>query len=259
MPRLHLFEIEDQPWCPQVFRDFATDYLHYVQTRFELHRAMVPLLRNALQRSGTAQVLDLCSGGGGPVLALYETLLSEPAPVLLTLTDRYPNLAAFRRLAARYPEGISYMADPVDATNVPRNLPALRTLFNGFHHFAPDAARAVLACAVEVRQPIAIFEIPERRLSTILPLLLTPLFVALATPLIRPFLWRRLLWTYLLPAIPLLCCWDGLVSQLRAYTVAELMDLTKGLDGYEWKAEQVSLELTPGRLTCLVGMPKRLR
>jgi hypothetical protein len=257
MPRLHLFEIEDQSWCPGIFRDLATDYLNFIQTRFALHRAMLSPLQDALQRSGATRVLDLCSGGGGPVLALYEALLSERTPVLLTLTDQYPNLGAFRRLSAQHPEGISYISHSVNATKVPRNLPGLRTLFNAFHHFAPESARAVLACAVEARQPIAIFEIPERRLSTILPLFLTPLFVAIATPLIRPFLWRRLFWTYIIPAVPFLCCWDGLVSQCRAYTLPELLDLTKGLDDYDWKAKQVSLGSTPGRLTYLVGIPKR--
>lgn len=30
MRRLHLFEIEDQAWCPTVIRDCATDYLQHV-------------------------------------------------------------------------------------------------------------------------------------------------------------------------------------------------------------------------------------
>ena len=42
--------------------------------------------------------------------------------------------------------------------------------------------------------------------------------VLLVTPLIRPFTLSRILWTYLLPLVPLTCWWDGIVSQLRAYT-----------------------------------------
>ena len=52
-------------------------------------------------------------------------------------------------------------------------------------------------------------------------LLLTPLAVGLATPFIRPFRWSRLFWTYVIPLVPLTCWWDGVVSQLRAYTPAE--------------------------------------
>ena len=67
----------------------------------------------------------------------------------------------------------------------------------------------MLRCAVEARQPIGIFEIPERSVTTMIPLLYTPLYVAVATPFIRPFRWRRLLWTYALPLVPLTCRWEA--------------------------------------------------
>ena len=77
-----------------------------------------------------------------------------------------------------------------------RALAGLRTIFNGFHHFRPEDATAVLRNAAEAGQPVAIFEVSHRTLRTIIPLLLTPIFVCIATPLMRPFRWDRLLWTY---------------------------------------------------------------
>ena len=258
LPRLQLFELEDQPWFPTTIRDFATDYLQFVESRFSLHKPVVPLLRDALEESGTALVLDLCSGGGGPVLAVHEELLRAGISVRFTLTDQYPNLSAFRRLSALHPSGITFVADSVDATKVPRELPGMRTMFNAFHHFAPIQACAILECAVEAGQPIGIFEIPERSPSTIAPLLLTPLFVAVATPFIRPFMWRRLLWTYVFPLVPITCWWDGLVSQFRAYTVAEMLELTRGLEAYNWRAGRVVIGGTVGQITYLLGIKKDL-
>ena len=187
LPRFQLFELEDLPWFPSAIRDLATDYLHFIERRFALHKPVVTLLRRALEQSTLAEVVDLCSGGGGPVLALYEDLLAEGVAVQFTLTDKYPNLTAFRRLAELHPSGIAYVADSVDAAKVPRELMGLRTMFNSFHHFGPAAGRDVLKCAVEAQQPIGIFEMPERSLATMIPLLFTPLFVAVATPFIRPF------------------------------------------------------------------------
>jgi hypothetical protein len=256
LPRLQLFELEDLQWFPRTIRDLATDYLHFMETRFDLHKPLVPLLREVLEESNTARVVDLCSGGGGPVLAVYEALLAEGIAVKFMLTDKYPNLGAFRRLSELHPSGIRFYADSVDATKAPQSLLGLRTMFNAFHHFAPEAARSVLASAVEARQPIAIFEVPERRLVTIISMFLTPLFVAIATPFIRPFQWRRLLWTYLIPLVPLTCMWDGLVSQFRAYSAGEMLELTRGLDDYSWKATSVRIGGTPGRLTSLVGIPE---
>jgi hypothetical protein len=256
IPRLQLFELEDLPWFPAIIRDLATDYLHFMETRFALHKPVLPLVRQILAGSGATQAVDLCSGGSGPVVSLYEDLLAEGIDLPFTLTDKFPNLEAFARLSVAYPSGIRFAARSVDATSVPADLPGLRTMFNAFHHFAPPAARAVLEDAVRARQPIAIFEIPERSLLLMLPLLFTPVFVWLATPFIRPFRWRRLLWTYLLPLIPLTCWWDGLVSQWRAYTVEEMRQLTAGLDGYRWTVAQVGIDGKPGHVTYLSGTPE---
>jgi hypothetical protein len=111
----------------------------------------------------------------------------------------------------------------------------------------------VLEDAVKAGQPICIFEIPERTLLTIISLLLTPLFVAFVTPFIRPFRCKRLLWAYLIPLVPFTCCWDGVISQLRAYTIAEPSELTQGLEDYERSAGNTPIHGQPGHLTYLLG------
>ena len=53
MRRLHLLEIEDQPWCPAVLRDAATDFLQFMIVATDTYLPAVPLLRSALERAGT--------------------------------------------------------------------------------------------------------------------------------------------------------------------------------------------------------------
>ncbi len=255
LPRLQLFELEDLTWFPHTIRDLATDYLHSMETRFAFHKPVVPLLRAMIENSKTSSVVDLCSGAGGPVPAIYEALVVDEISVQFTLTDKYPNIAAFERLSSQHPSGVRYIAASVDAADVPENLPGLRTMFNAFHHFAPKSAQLVLQNAVLAHQPVAIFDIPERSLLMMIPFLFTPVYVALATPFIRPFQWKRLLWTYVIPLIPLTCWWDGLVSACRAYTVTEMLAMTQGFDGYDWRAGRVRVRGTIGGLTYLLGMP----
>ena len=258
MRRLHLFELEDQPWFPTEVRDLATDYLHFIETRFALHRSIVPVLADALRATGASRLIDLCSGGAGPIPLLLEDLAAEGIRVTATLTDRFPNVAALEQAAAVSQGQITFVTEPVDARSVPANLTGFRTIFNGFHHFRPSDATAVLRNAADARQPIGIFEISQRTFRTILPLLLTPLFVLAVTPVIRPFRWKRLLWTYLLPLVPLTCLWDGIVSQLRAYTPAELEELgASAHSGTCWRAGRVPIGSTPGSATYLVGYPQK--
>ena len=252
LPRLQLFESEDLEWFPHAIRDLALDYLGFLEVRFALYKPVLPLLRRMLEQTDTLKVVDLCSGRGR-VLALHKALASDGINIEFTLTDKFPNLRAFSDISAKHPLNLRYISDSIDATRVPPELVGVRTIFNAFHHFSPWAARAVLQNAVKAGQPICSFEIPERRLLTIISLLLTPLFVVIATPFIRPFLWKRLLWTYLIPFVPFICCWDAVVSQLRAYTISELSELTQGFGDYQWSAGSTSLPGQPGHLTYLLG------
>ena len=258
IPRLHLFELEDQSWFPTTIRDLATDYIHFLETTLRLHQPVVALLGEALRTTQSEHVIDLCSGGGGPIPALQRALAAEGLELRFTLTDRFPNLPAFHRAETTSRGRITFVGHPVDARTIPEDLKGFRTMFNSFHHFRPTDAKAILRDAAEAGEPIGIFEIPERALRLILPLVFTPLFVALATPFIRPFRWPRLFWTYVVPLVPLTCLWDGIVSQGRAYTMEELdrliQDLTR--DSYEWRTGQVPIPSTPGRLTYLLGYPR---
>ena len=256
MRRFHLFEIEDQSWCPATVRDLATDYLHFIQTRLPLHRAITPLIRQTLSAAGTTRIVDLCSGGSGPLPAVIADLAQSGITVTATLTDLFPNIPAFEAVANASHGTIEYVRTPVDARTVPRELSGLRTLFNGFHHFKPEDARAILLDAVNARQPIAIFEASRRTFKTILPVLLMPLFVWVFTPWMRPLSWKRLLFTYPLPCVPLICLWDGLVSQLRAYTADELLALAQPTgDTMNWQSGYTPLIAGPGLLTYLIGWP----
>ncbi len=259
MRRLHLLELEDQAWLPGVVRDAATGYLRLAAKVTGQPRRLLPVLRDALQKAGARHIVDLCSGGGGSLVAMVPDLEREGIDVRIRLTDLYPNAAALEEVSRRSAGRIEFEADPVDARAVPRQLVGLRTLFNGLHHFRPDDARAVLADAVSAREPIVACEIVRRHPLAIFLILMSPLLVLLLVPFLRPFDWRWLPLTYLIPVIPLVVVWDGVVSCLRAYTQDELRILADTVDapGYTWEIGQVSLGMPALPATYLVGTQDR--
>lgn len=250
MRRYHLFEIEDQPWCPAPIRDAMTDYLQFVLGRMRPFAVLAPRLRAAMERMNTRQVVDLCSGGGGPWASLIAELGDD---VMVTLTDLYPNQSAQVKFGAETAERVSYESASVDAASPPVRLRGFRTLINGFHHFPPERAREILVDAVRSGQGIAVFEVVERRPSVMAGMLLAPLFVALVTPAIRPFRWSRLFWTYVLPLVPVFTLFDGVVSCLRVYEPDELREMTAGLTEYHWDIGQEAVPGSPARVTYLIG------
>lgn len=88
-------------------------------------------------------------------------------------------------------------------------------------------------------------------------MLLVPLMVLLMTPFIRPFRWSRLLWTYLIPVVPLVSLFDGWVSCVRTYSVQELRELTEALDAknYHWETGAVKSRSGLIPISYLIGVP----
>jgi hypothetical protein len=253
--RLHLIEIHDQAWLPTSLRDAVTDSLEHIFSLTNLYAAALPRLRHALDRADTNQVVDLCSGAGGPWLWMCRHFRGQNFSVDVWLTDKYPNYAALERIQELNANGLRYFTKPVDARNIPRELQRFRTMFTSFHHFPPEEARAVLRQAVDHRQGIAGFEVPRRSILTILACLFIPLITVLAGPFIRPFRWSRLIWTYLLPLVPIVLCLDGIVSCLCAYTHSELTELTRPLSasGYQWEIGEDNVGRFRLKMTYLLG------
>ena len=225
MARIHLFELEDQRWFPASWRNWGTDFLKTLATKTNMFAPAIPLIKEALQKSGEHRIIDVASGAGGSMLSIGKELKRDIPELKITLTDYYPNIPAYEETVRQSPEVFSFMAAPVDARQVPETLKGLRTHFLSLHHFKPDMAKSIIQHAVEQGAPIAFFEAQERSIQNLTAIALSPITLFLLTPFIRPFSWGRLFFTYLLPVIPLFVLWDGFVSCLRTYMVSEMQQL----------------------------------
>jgi hypothetical protein len=259
LKRLSLGEIHDQPWCPGLIRDAVTDFLQYAANHWGQYTPLLPTLCYFLQRVNAPRIVDLCSGGGGPWQRLSGTIgRAFGSDFRIVLTDRYPNLAAFRQAGELSGGVVEFRESPVDACAIPETLGGFRTLFSSFHHFDPPVARRLLQNAVDSGQGIGVFEMTERRCMTMVAMLTAPLFVLMHAHKIRPFTWSRLFLTYLIPVVPLIVMIDGITSCLRTYTVEELAELTGSLTGtpYEWEIRTMRSPKSPFPITYAIGCPK---
>jgi hypothetical protein len=264
MRRIQFIEIHDQPWFPRFLRDCVTADLQILLSIGNPYHAIVHRLRRALERSGTNRVLDLCSGAGGPWPWLYQVFEQEEHfEVQVCLTDKYPNLMAREQARTNSPENIHFGSCPVDATQVPPELRGFRTFFASFHHFPPGQARRILQDAIASGQGIGIFELAGRHLLTILLVLLIPIADIILVPILRPMRWSqllwRLLWTLLIPIVPAVLLFDGVVSCLRVYSPRELEELTAELasESYVWEIGVEKRGFWRLPVTYLLGQPAR--
>ena len=257
MPRFHLIEFEDQHWFPKNIRNYMTDFLQFVTNQFDLFKGSVPILQKGLAKSGQSQIIDLASGGGGAWLKLVEHLKTSHPTLKVKLTDYYPNHTAFEKMVREGNGHFEFEKASVNALQVPKNLKGFRTQFLSFHHFKPTDAQQILQNAVDNQAVIAIFEAQKRSIPHFIQFFFSPINVLLMTPFIRPFSFGRILFTYLIPIVPIFVWWDGLVSVLRTYSVGEMETMTKDLkdgDSFEWEMGEV--KNGPVVNLYLLGYPK---
>lgn len=233
-----------------------TDYLQFVSDRFGLFDRAAPVLADLLERSGQTTILDLGSGGGGPWRSLAARVGEQVPDVTVLLSDLYPNQTALEKTAAADPR-VRMASEPVDATAVPDHIQGLRTQFLSMHHFRPKAAERILGDAVDQRMPVAVFEAQKRDLAHLVQFALSPIGVLLMTPFIRPLDPLRLVFTYLIPVVPVCVLWDGVVSVLRTYSPDEMLSIARRADptgSFDWRVEEAEGGTTT--MVWLAGLPK---
>ncbi|KAK4548003.1 hypothetical protein LTR36_010723 [Oleoguttula mirabilis] len=202
-------------------------------------------------------VIDFCSGAGGPV-PLIETLVnrgrkaSGKKPILFRLSDIHPNLDAWMEHAA-LSDNLSFVPQPVDASFPPFSVISTTTAgdkdlvfraglrSNGskvfrlfclaFHHFDDETAKRVIKSTLETSDAFAIVELQDRRIGSLVLMLLEFWLLLLVTVF---WFWHdelHLLLTYALPILPAVHSWDGFVSCLRTRTFEETVRLVEAVQG----------------------------
>lgn len=255
MKHTHFFEFEDLNWIPAPFRNTITQITQYNLDFFRIYDPIFDKIDELLQTTGYTQIIDLCSGSSGPWPRLV-TKCKKLSKVILT--DKFPNLKKWDQVAKTSEGKIDYYKTPVDIQSIPDELKGLRTIFTGFHHFKPADAKKILAQTVAKDQPVAVFEFTERNLSSIIRgLILYILLPFLQIPFIKPRTMAGFFWTYLIPIIPIMHWWDGLVSSLRTYTTSELWEIINSIDWkkYHWEvgAKPIKTCGMKGKITYLIG------
>lgn len=257
MKRIHLFELEDFRWFPNPFRKSMTRTINVMHKLIKTERDLGQVIDKTLADTQHTHIIDLCSGSGGPMIDIVEQRNQDGKPTTMALTDLYPNLEAAKRINDQY-TNIHYETKPVDATALNTDIPGLRTMVCSFHHMSPQKGRAILEAAYKSRQPICIYEISDNSFPIGLwwvPIPINFMMCMFITPLVKPLRWYQIVFTYIVPIIPVCFAWDGAVSNARTYTHDDLNELLQGLedDTYTWEKGTVK---GPQNKLYLIGKPK---
>lgn len=246
MKRIQLFEFEDFSWFPDGLRNGMTNLILVLHRMMGISDVLADGIRDVLKEQNLSRIVDLGSGSGGPMPEVLKKIHEnkELENVELLLTDLYPNPQAIQKFNRNVEDKISYSESPVDATDLKTAPDGLLTMINSFHHMPPKEARKILTSATENAQSILIYEMAENKMPLWLWWLLLPLSLVLLiimvffmTPFVKPLKWHQLIFTYLIPVIPICYAWDGQASMPRMYALQDIDILLEGLhrNEYVWE------------------------
>lgn len=267
MKRIQLFEFEDYSWFPHWLRRCMTNLIVVLHKMMGISEVLAYLIARVLKEKNLSKIIDLGSGSGGAMPEVLKALhtMKELNHVELVMTDLYPNQETMKRFNQETTDKISYLETPVDATDLITAPNGLKTMINSFHHMSPKAARQILESAEVNNQPILIYEMAENKIPLFIWVILLPISLVILvimtlfmTPFVKPLTWQQLVFTYLIPIIPICYAWDGQASLPRMYTMKDIDELLEGLGNADYYWEHGPAKKSNGKKlgTYIVGYPK---
>lgn len=253
--RRHLVELHEQPWFPEVWRDLFRAGLGKAFVLFGLSRELARPVARLLELHRPTEVLDLCSGSGECSTDAWRRALAaaEHRRCDLVLSDLFPDRKRWSRAG---PEA-RFVAAPLDARTADADLPRARMMLSALHHFRPEDLRALLADTERTADAfVAVDRAARNWREMLVTVFVVPIAAAFITAfVIRPFRPRNLLWGLLVPVIPLVALVDGVVSNLRSYTVEELRSLTcDASNAFAWEVGQTAGDRRVPRMNYVLGV-----
>ncbi len=234
-----------------------TRLINVMHNFLETRKDLSALLKNVIDKTGKSKIVDLCSGAGGPVIDSVE-MLKEEMELNLTLTDLYPNKKFASKVNSDSNDFVSYIKSPVNAVNVPDNLDGIRTMVCSLHHMKPETVEEILTNTQEAEEGFCAIEISDNSFPKILWWISIPFsFITclIITPMAKGITIPQVIFTYLIPIIPICFAWDGAVSNARTYTMNDIEIILSKIRKPNYTWEPGVLKGKRSKKMYLIGYP----
>lgn len=235
----HSFEFMDLAGVPQSIRLTMREVLECAMSapfRDYYDWVAAEAGRIALAR-GCDTIVELGAG----TAPLTRRLAVTPAlnGMKLLVCDLNPDVPTYNALERDFPGQVSAIYESVEFATTPAfGDRAVLVLSATFHHVPDEARVATLKSLLASSPNVLVFEPLRRTLQsvlyaamTVIPGFIAPLVFLKFHGIRREGHLRRLFWCWLVPAVPFLLAWDGIISCLRMWTTSEWLEALASLGG----------------------------
>lgn len=225
MKRKQAPQITNASWFPDFLRRCVYEFMTWFVNKVNAAQPFMPVIEEGLQHADKIVVIDKKCGAG------FET-------VDRLIDDKIERVF-------------------VNAENFTASEEGLYLSVNSFHQFSVDEAKDILKQISQNKQPVVIVEGNNDSLWQVFGMtVIVPLTVLLTAPFVKPFRFERIIFTYLIPVLPLVTFFDGFMALFKLYAPKDLEELTASIktDGYYWRYGKLD-NGRGGKIIYLIGYP----
>jgi hypothetical protein len=175
------------------------------------------------------------------------------------ISDINPNISLWRAQQAMWgKDKLDYIEQKTSAINIEQNDFSHWSIFTALHHFPPQDVRKLLTQFVQKGDSLCIVELTTRHWVDLISM-----FLSLPSHLMVPFFsnkfkWSKFIFTTIIPLVPFMVWFDGIVSELRSYTKVEIVNLLPSgwEQDFDITYKEVWWRFAPGHATMLLIVRK---
>ncbi|MBK9592722.1 MAG: hypothetical protein IPO32_14915 [Crocinitomicaceae bacterium] len=230
MKRKQVFQFSNQKWYPQFLKRDMYEFMTWFVGKVNAAKPFLPVISEGLQHVPAHRIINIDSQIG----AGFETV---------------------KDLISEKPEIINL---PIQQFNTSNS--GLYLFVNSFHKLKPDVARNYLSEIAKSRNAVVVVEGNNDSLWQVVGMtVFVPLAVILSAPFVKPFRVTRLIFTYLIPVLPIVTMLDGFLALFKLYNPNDLNELVSEIpeNNYTWKSAKAD-NGRGGKIMYLIGWPEKL-
>jgi hypothetical protein len=227
MKRKQIFQFSNQKWFPSFLKRDMYEFMSWFVGKVNAAKPFLPVLEEVIGHTQTKTIINIDSKIGAGI----ETVL----PLL--------------------PEGSEVIN--VELEKFSTHNKGTYTFINSFHQLDEKKAKYYLTQIADSGNSVAVLEGNNDSLWQVVGMtIFVPLTVILSAPFVQPFRITRLIFTYLIPILPVITMLDGFLALFKLYNPNDLNELvsTIPVKNYVWKSGKAD-NGRGGKIIYLMGYP----
>ena len=209
MKRKQITQIINTDWCPEHLKKLVAEFLSWFVIKVNATKPFIPVIEEVLDKTSNSKIINVEFNIGAGIETVKPFLREDIA------------------------------VTSMDISQFEGNEKGVYLFINAFHQLDAKKAGKILQRIADSGNPVVVVEGNNDSLWQIVGMtVFVPLTVLLTALFVKPFRFSRLIFTYLIPVLPIIIVIDGCIALLKLYDPDDLLELTSSIKttNYEWKA-----------------------